>query len=752
MRICVLCHRYPYKDHTVHVFVKNLVDQWALMGHQCVVISPLSMVHTLAGKEKAAPKVEHQKVAEGITVDVFRPRYYTVPKLSILGISLNEYCVQRCIEKTIGKNKLHFDVVYCHFFKMASVGWHYGSRHNIPFFVATGESRILPLKKPCPSFSIEKMRDTLSGVVAVSIKNKWEAVQMGYANEHDIEVFPNGTNLETFHRMDKTQCRKELNLPLDKFIIICVGQFIERKGQRRILDAIDRLNNKNIATIFVGKGDDAFEHESIVFKGTVKNDKLPFYLNAADVFVLPTREEGCCNAIIEALACGLPIVSSDKPFNHDVLNRENAILVNPDDINEIATAINDLYQDKELRERIAQKSLETGASLSISRRASNIIGFIQEKMQTCAAEKMKMYYNAHTNKDNLGDLLITKYQIEEYAKHGDVFVDCHGMPSDFRRVIFDTQSPSVKDFEREYGICYRSIKVFKVISTLNRQGFTHFCDAPGPRVPFRRPLYRMFSKFLVKVIPPLFLSKRIKRFSLGTDLYYHNKGVTARLTKWSFSKIDVLGIRSMANLEALQKVYHNVVYVPDMAFLYPKFTSSLFESKRNRIALSFRKVENYHLLVKAMQSICMVAEKQGTEVDVLYQVEVDKTFCKQLCQDMKSQNIHFIEKPIDFYSIETYQRYDIVCSNRLHVLLMAAMNGAIPYGLISHDRKENKIKDIFSSVFTIQLLSYIEEFDENKCLSMNDNLNAAKNEVRTCVSKQQELCQKTISNLFGQLF
>lgn len=381
MRICILCHRYPYKDNMVHVFVKKLVDQWALMGHQCVVLSPLSKVHTLAGKEKYAPKMEHQMVADGVAVDVYRPRYYTIPKLNLFGLNLDAYCVQRCIENTVRKNNLEFDVMYCHFFETASVGWHYASQNNIPLFVASGESKMRPLKKPCPPFSTEKMRDTLSGVVAVSSKNKREAVQMGYANEHDIEVFPNGTNLETFHSMDKAQCRRELNLPLDKFIIICVGQFIERKGQRRILEAIDRLDNNNIKTIFVGKGDDSFEHESVVFKGTVKNDKLPCYLNAADVFVLPTREEGCCNAIIEALACGLPIISSDKPFNHDVLNKENSILVNPDDIDEIAAAIKKMHEDKELREKIAQASLETGENLSIQQRASNIINFIQEKTQ-----------------------------------------------------------------------------------------------------------------------------------------------------------------------------------------------------------------------------------------------------------------------------------------------------------------------------------------------------------------------------------
>ena len=83
---------------------------------------------------------------------------------------------------------------------------------------------------------------------------------MKYANESDIEVFPNGTNLEIFHKMDRLQCRKKLNLPTNKFIIICVGQFIERKGQKRILEAINLLGNKDIKTIFIGKGDDDFEH------------------------------------------------------------------------------------------------------------------------------------------------------------------------------------------------------------------------------------------------------------------------------------------------------------------------------------------------------------------------------------------------------------------------------------------------------------------------------------------------------------
>ncbi len=66
---------------------------------------------------------------------------------------------------------------------------------------------------------------------------------------------------------------------------------------------------------------------------------IPNYICASDVFVLPTTAEGCCNAIIEAMGCGLPIVSSDRAFNYDILNEENSILVDPESVDEIDNAI-----------------------------------------------------------------------------------------------------------------------------------------------------------------------------------------------------------------------------------------------------------------------------------------------------------------------------------------------------------------------------------------------------------------------------
>ena len=104
------------------------------------------------------------------------------------------------------------------------------------------------------------------------------------------------------------------------------------------------------------------------------------YLNSSDVFCLPTYAEGCCNAIIEAMACGLPIVSSDLPFNYDVLNSQSALLVNPSDIKAIADAIYLLMQNEELRKELSEASVARVKLLSIKQRAENVMSFIESKL------------------------------------------------------------------------------------------------------------------------------------------------------------------------------------------------------------------------------------------------------------------------------------------------------------------------------------------------------------------------------------
>ena len=98
------------------------------------------------------------------------------------------------------------------------------------------------------------------------------------------------------------------------------------------------------------------------------------------MFVLPTQTEGCCNAIVEALAIGLPVISSEGAFNDDILDEHNSIRVNPNDVDEIANAIKKLKDNPELRKQMSEYSLSRHEEYSIEGRAKKILDFINKKM------------------------------------------------------------------------------------------------------------------------------------------------------------------------------------------------------------------------------------------------------------------------------------------------------------------------------------------------------------------------------------
>ena len=86
----------------------------------------------------------------------------------------------------------------------------------------------------------------------------------------------------------------------------------------------------------------------------------------------------CCNAILEAMACGLPIISSNLSFNDDILNEDYSIRVNPDSIEEIANAIQILYENPVKRLEMGKRALEASEKFRIENRARVIISYIQK--------------------------------------------------------------------------------------------------------------------------------------------------------------------------------------------------------------------------------------------------------------------------------------------------------------------------------------------------------------------------------------
>lgn len=383
MNILFSAEYYPTPDRPVTAFIAVLCREMTKQGHQVTVIAPQSLIEVIEDNNKKQPFhfVDEVKVGkQKKKIDVYCPMALSsgFGRLGHVTKWSHEWAVYNMAMK-IPKP----DVCYAHMWTSGYYILRYAKKFNIPLFVATGEDRIF-FHNYLKGKELYRLREYVSGVICVSTKNLYESVECGLAQKVKCQVFPNAIDDSIFHLLDKNECRNKLNYLHDDFIIAFVGRFYDRKGVKRVSDAIKHINDSHIKSIFIGTNNPGEtmqpDCDGILFKGKLPHDDIPIYLNSADIFVLPTLAEGCSNSIVEAMACGLPIISSDLPFNYDILNSGNSILVNPNDIDAIAAAIAKLRDNVPLRKEMSKKALKTACNLTIAKRTKKIMDFISSKL------------------------------------------------------------------------------------------------------------------------------------------------------------------------------------------------------------------------------------------------------------------------------------------------------------------------------------------------------------------------------------
>lgn len=247
---------------------------------------------------------------------------------------------------------------------------------KIPTVVAVGESEIDALFSAKALEEYRRAFRSVGGIIAVSNANREYCLNCLGIPETRVRVIPNAVDLSKFTPLDKSRMRAKYNLPQERVIAAFVGHFIERKGPNRLLEALKTLDN--IGVIFVGSGPLKLEGKGILFKGAVPHDQVAELLSAADFFVLPTVSEGFCNAIVEALACGLPVISSDRRFNDDILTDDCSIRIDPEDIGAIRNAILHLGQNAELRSQMSNSARQRALLFDIRERAAKVEQWLTE--------------------------------------------------------------------------------------------------------------------------------------------------------------------------------------------------------------------------------------------------------------------------------------------------------------------------------------------------------------------------------------
>lgn len=382
--ICVIADGYPSEYFVKNAFVETLVNAMVDQGVRCTVIAPQSLSHVLLGREKRLPYRRVRYTPVGNEVTVITPKYFSASTKKLgpvntasLTLANAKRADERAFRKLLQNEK--FDAIYGHFiFDSGIIANYLGEKYRIPAFFAYGENTTYTIDY----LGDDKTRNLLrgiTGVVSVSTENKRILVEKNLVPAEKIGVFPNAVDTECFYPRDRTQMRQELGFPQDAFIVAFVGRFLDVKGPDRLSAAIEQLNDDNIYSIFIGDGPLKPACRNILHCGPLQHEEIPKYLSAADIFVLPTKAEGCCNAIIEAMACGLPVISSDLPFNDDILKPDRSILLDPTNVDEIADAVRKLKEDSALRAEKADAAIRSAQFLSIEQRAKDILEFLNRQ-------------------------------------------------------------------------------------------------------------------------------------------------------------------------------------------------------------------------------------------------------------------------------------------------------------------------------------------------------------------------------------
>jgi glycosyltransferase involved in cell wall biosynthesis len=190
-------------------------------------------------------------------------------------------------------------------------------------------------------------------------------------------VLPNGVNKEIFYKkMNSSSNCKIMNLSCDDFIVMFVGAFEESKGIQILDQALIKMNNNKIKAIFVGDGSYSPTYKDIIFKGRLNQIKINEYLNISNVFVLPTIREGSSNSILEAMAVGLPIISSDKEFNDDFLDESNSLRIDSTSIDELIISLKKIMINPELAIKMSKQSLIKSSEFDLKNRSKKLMDIL----------------------------------------------------------------------------------------------------------------------------------------------------------------------------------------------------------------------------------------------------------------------------------------------------------------------------------------------------------------------------------------
>lgn len=374
-RVLAVSNVYPSPDHPESgAFAEALFCKVAEAGPEVRVVAPKSRSRAIWSTLFRRKQIDGYRESG---LNVRRPAYWSVstrlfPWGGLAG-RLSWASFERALERDLRGAIGGYDLVHAYFYGTGRACLRLCESAGVGCIVEIGESSLATYDALWGPDDFAANLGRFGGVIAVSEQNE-QFCRMRRPDLGDRLIYlPNGVDTDRFRPLERGWAREQLGLPQDEPIVVFVGHFIERKGPLRVLAALEHL--RGVQGLFVGRGPQVPVGKRVLRAEVVSASRMPLWLSAADVFVLPSLAEGMSVAIIEALACGLPVVVSDRPFNRGFLDENCAVFVDPEDPTAIARGISDVLSDASRRTRMSSAAVERAQRHSLSQRAVDVLAF-----------------------------------------------------------------------------------------------------------------------------------------------------------------------------------------------------------------------------------------------------------------------------------------------------------------------------------------------------------------------------------------
>jgi glycosyltransferase involved in cell wall biosynthesis len=374
-RVLILSHMYPsVADDIGGIFIHQHVKALYELGVDLMVISPVPWspgILSFKASWKYYGSLPKEETFQQIRV--MRPRYIELPFDGFRALSGWSMC--KCLLPIMKKLRktFEFNIIHAHTItpdgRAATL---LGKYFNVPVVCSVRGSDL----NQYPHYSkrmyevSRRVIEEADSMITVSSALARKAIAMGHIKDGPHVIYNGIDTTRFFMSGDRAELKKNSGIPVGCKVITFIGRCERDKGIYELFEVFAVLHDMlGLCLLIVGDGGDSSGIRQmaadrglagkVFLTGKVPHDDIPKYLNMSDVFVLPSYSEGMPNALLEAMACGLPIVATRVGGIPEVITHEReGLLCEPEDTISLRECIERILRNREEARIMGKRAAE----------------------------------------------------------------------------------------------------------------------------------------------------------------------------------------------------------------------------------------------------------------------------------------------------------------------------------------------------------------------------------------------------------